>query len=341
MGSLNLPPELKLSIAENLDPISSFNFAITCKEHWKLCDPINRRHARLFAENRTIDTADAGRLLWDKLKEILDDHRVGWYLRDLSLPSNRQTYWDESVGHDFQLTGQTLKPPEEDLIRYYRAVEDVEERYGTEMLTKLYWKGKWEAGLGNGAEEPIINILVHHLPHLKVFRVTDAEISTSFYGLMRFIAEGYCEPALAPNLPFQHLNTVAIAHHDSEMSVDAEWCHFFCSIPTVQNFVAHAMGGEMLFDFRERIPRSNVRELVFQYCRFDAGALESILMNTPKLERFSYDIAGATVSEEVYSTWPKKVLQSLVENVSDSLEHLVFEADDAGDDFDNEVRYTY
>lgn len=328
MASINLPPELKLSIVEHLDPASSFNFAITCKDHWKLCDAVNEKHARLFAENRTIDTADFGHLLWEKLKEILHDERVGWYVRELSFPSNRQTYWDESVGGNFELTEQTIIPPKEDLNLYYKAAEDIEERYGFEMRSELYKRGRWDIGLRKGAEEPIINILVHHLPYLKILRVTDAEITTSFYQLMRFIAAGYFDPVLAPKLPFQHLTTVAIAHYDSEMCCDPEWCLFFCSIPTVRNFVAHAMGGDMdgdMFDFLKHIPKSNVKEMAFPYCRFEARALENILVNTPNLSRFSYEVAGAIVSEEVYSTRPRKVLQALVDYVSDSLEHLVLE----------------
>jgi hypothetical protein len=90
-----LPAELKLSIAEHLDPISSFSFAIASRLNWVVCEPVVRKHAWLYQEYKTIDACHAGTLLWNTLKAILKDPSLGWYVRELNVPGSRQYDWNE------------------------------------------------------------------------------------------------------------------------------------------------------------------------------------------------------------------------------------------------------
>jgi hypothetical protein len=73
-----LPPELKLSIVDHLDPFSTVNFGLTCRHHWELYRPVIEKHARSFAEAPVVDAVD----VWKLLRDILqDDSRGRLYYR--------------------------------------------------------------------------------------------------------------------------------------------------------------------------------------------------------------------------------------------------------------------
>ncbi|KAJ4348376.1 uncharacterized protein N0V89_009750 [Didymosphaeria variabile] len=344
----SLPPELTVTIFELLDPFSCFDFALTCKAHWNLSNILLQKHQRLFAENRVIDARDSAypyqnHVLWDKLKEILDNPVVGEYVREISLPSSRATYLDGNASHDFQLTAQSARLPQEDFGRYAVAGHQIEELYESANIGLTPNGSTWDEWVSKGSSEPIVVMLVHHMRYLKTFRFTDLEMSAVFMRCLCAIAVSYGasgNPALAPKLPLQHLTTVAVAHWDTEMSCDFDWCIIFCAIPSVRNFITHAMGGDdvgpSLFQ-PGSLPNSNVRELVFHYSRFGTSALVAILENTPFLERVSYEIASTTVDESVMPT-PRQDLKALVEHVGHSLQHLVLEILDYGyEEFEDDL----
>lgn len=333
-----LPPELTISILELLDPFASFNFALTCKAHWNLCNPIIKKHERLFAENRVLDARDSrypyeNHVLWDKLKEILSNPVVGEYVREINLPSSRAIYLDGNAAHDFQLTPQSARLNQEDIKRYVVFAEELDDLYRSSDLDLDLMFADFDNYLSKGSSEPIIVMLVHCLPYLKTFRFTDLEMSEIVFRCVGATAVAYGDPELAPKLPFQHLTTVAMAYWDTEMCSSFEWCQVFCAIPSLRNFVANAMGGDEMesgYDHGE-LPTSKVKELVLRSSRFSTNAIESIVSNMPSLERFSYELGDATVNEGVMPM-PRQDLATLVKHLSHSLEHLCFEVGDTGDD---------
>ena len=238
-----LPPELKLNICELLDPISSLNFATACKAQWELCRSIIEDHARLFAENESIDTADADRLLWEKLTEVLDNPRLGWYIRDLNLPENRYSYWDPNVAHAFQVQPQTVRPPQELSDRFVSVAREIGKLYeGIPYISHSI--EEIEQRIPDGRDEPIIALIIHYLSHLKIFRYTCIDGEDELFFILRSIAASYADPKKVPTLPLQHLTTVVVAHRDSELCCPADWCVFFTAIPSVRNFIglyAHSL----------------------------------------------------------------------------------------------------
>ncbi|KAL5415973.1 hypothetical protein PMIN03_002375 [Paraphaeosphaeria minitans] len=344
MAFSSFPPELTLAIAERLGPFSSFDLAITCKAHWNLCNAQIQKHKRLFTENRVLDAQDSSwphtnHILWDKLREILNDLNVGEYVRELNLPSSRAIYLDGDACHDFQLTDQSAKLPQEDIDHFAGAGEEFQQLLqSVEIGHGVPGPSEWDEWLLNGSSEPIIVMLVQHMPYLRSLRFTDLEVNHVFFGCLCAVAVAYNDPVLAPQLPFQHLTTVSVAHWDTEMSCHVEWCHCFCAIPSVRNFIASSMGGEARdgLVLPEELPKSNATELVFHNSRFETSAIEAIVSRTPLLEKLSYELAGATVAEEVLPM-PKKDLEALVQHVGHSLQHLVFETPPYGDDFEDDI----
>ncbi|KAF2654720.1 hypothetical protein K491DRAFT_459535 [Lophiostoma macrostomum CBS 122681] len=329
-----LPNELQLSICELLDPISSFHLAITSKAHWNLFTPVIQNHARLFAENKSFKTSSTEHFVWDKY--LSHTKCYGLYVRDLSVRNDR--YWDSEVWAHFQLGSQSSRPPPEVYEPLVAAAHDIKLLYkqaleGTDSL----WPNL-ESAIQDGSPEPVVALLVHHLPYLKSFRYTDGASGDPFsiFDLVDAVVRAYASPVRAPHLPFQHLTTVMIAHWDTEFAVSAEVCLMFLAIPSVRTFVGWQMGGECDRDFAGS-SKSRAKELLFENSQFHPASLDRILMNIEALERFGYESGGAIVSYDDFM--PKKVIKSLSDHAAHSLENLILNnswEDDVGDDDDED-----
>lgn len=336
-----LPVELKLKIVEYLDPISTFHFAITCKEYFYLFQSIIEEHARLFAENRCIHVTNWARLR-TKLKEILDKPQVGWYVRELILPGHQDDphIWDRSIA------SRANRWPETDRALFYDAAERLDRIYPPQSGDLPPWNLFNEFGYQDFGEtiddaimretnEAIFTILVHHLPWLKVLRVSDGMIQpfenyNCFGPLMHRIAVEYGDPLRAKSMPFQRLESVAIAHDDSEGGCMSDWALFFNSIPSVRSLVALNMSGQNNGDIEEHVyPMSNVKELLLLASQINIASLECILKRIKGLERFTYHGGGPLVAYDEYE--PKKVIRTLAKHHGHSLEHLNLETDEMAD----------
>jgi hypothetical protein len=205
MNLLALPAELTINIAEFLDPDSTLNLALTCKHHQALCKPVLAEHGRLFSEWQLIDTTNAKTLLWQTLIEVLDDPRKGWYVRELNMPSDRQYNWN---------VGGSLFPPHPQADNRPSGREKNLLKKATQSLRSLYpivatdhvlvqdppysihrahdLVGTIEDRIDTGVEDAVVAILLHHLPYLKIFRLTEVDDADQCLELlMRRIADGY------------------------------------------------------------------------------------------------------------------------------------------------------
>jgi hypothetical protein len=200
-----------------------------------------------------------------KLKEILRNPNLGWYVRELNLPPDRRLFVDDDVAHDFQLTPESLKLSEEDLQVFQTAAEDLRPLYPVSDPQNDLVR-QMESDLAKGSDEAIFSILVHHLPMLKTLRITDLNVDSSISMLLEQVALAYADPARVSRLPFQRLESVSMAHWDTEYTCSPTWVRSFGCIPSVKNFVAIAMGDSCsgpLWD-RTDLPLSNIKELLFE-----------------------------------------------------------------------------
>jgi hypothetical protein len=236
MNLSTLPPELQLSVCERLDPSSSFNFAIASKTHWNLFTPVIQEHARLFAENKCLRTSSAEQFVWNKCREIMSNPHHGWYVRELSIRNDR--YYDSNVWALFQLTAQCIRPPPEVVEPLLEAAHNIKSLYEKSLGGPDPPWPTMEQAILDGSPEPIMALLIHYLPNLKIFRYTDgAGDPFTTFEMVESIARAYAAPARAPHLPFEHLTTVMIAHWDSEGCADLGFCFKFLAIPSVRTFV--------------------------------------------------------------------------------------------------------
>lgn len=333
MSLLLLPPELKLNIIERLDPESSLQFALTNSHYAKLCQDVLREHTRRFAETPSIEATDGGKSLWTSLREILQDPRKAWYVTELNLTSQRQDDISE-LGSDenialFKAAAKELLPlyPHDPTFFTTEHGGDTGSFGGN---TGSLWDG-FDDLIEAGVEEIAVILLIHYLPHLRKFRMTD---DITYEGrleiFMRRIAAGYQNPALASRMPLQHLKVAAIAHYDSEGSCHVEWAVYFLCVPSLRTFTSFSMGSEGVMECEGNdeahlrtsagIPVSNVEELEFSNCQFDPESLHTILPLIKNLKRFSYQAAGHTVALQDYE--PRKVIDALAIHAGHSLEEL-------------------
>jgi hypothetical protein len=333
MSLYDLPVELQLTIAESLDPKSCFNFACTSHERFHTCASLVARHKQYWERYNTIDAGDhdAGRLIWDVTKEILEEERRVAYIKDISLPGRRQPMWDGDAGSPASITSASSQVPEDYVQIYMAAVRKDLDLYGTT------WD--MEGTVRVGAGDPILAILLLRASELHTLRYTDAGTFThELFQVIKGIAMTYSDPARCLSLPFQKLTYVAIAHHDSEMSCYAAWAKVFLAVPSLKGFAAHMMGGTLdSANYADSLLQSNVKSILFHYSFFHPEAIEDILQGTEALKYFFYENGGAIVSDEGCFA-PRRVMKALVEHAGHSLEELILERDEIGlddDEIDN------
>lgn len=312
-----LPPDVKSQIASYLDPLSSFNFGLTCKTHWKLLYPVIQRHAHLFAETPVVfaEVSVVGaHEAWRLLRDILRDPSKGWYITDLSVPP----CWDN------------IQPstPVEDADLLQTAARALLDLYPAPITsTDVSLVEEIETGVATGSFLSVLAVLIHHLPNLRALRVVPVLDDFMLEDLLARIASEYGSSTNAARLPFKRLRTVVLSHWDDEGSIRPDWVLPFLYFPSLRKLVSMSMGG----DFVSRTgnlenpyhpqPRSKIEKLHFWGCQLDAAALEYILSCTPDLKHFRYDAGGCVVNGSLYNA--KAVLEALSDHTRHSLETLV------------------
>jgi hypothetical protein len=258
----------------------------------------------------------------------LENPHLGYYVRELNLPSDRQTYWDPDAAHDFQLTDQSPRLPEEDQAVFLAAAQQLRNLYPTPGTTGRDLVAAIETKITLGGDDAIAAILVHHVPLLKVLRVTNLE-ADCLGMLLNEVARGYSDPVKAPQMPFQHLKSAAVAHYDSEYSCNPWWLYHLVCIPSLSAFAGRSIGGTLghwAHSYAAENPVSNVRELFLLRSQLNVHALQEIFTAIKTLERFTYVGGGAIVDFEPYA--PKKVIRALWKYHRHSLEHLILIPDE-------------
>jgi hypothetical protein len=309
-----LPPELKLSIVDHLDPFSTVNFGLTCRHHWELYRPVIEKHARSFAEAPVVDAVD----VWKLLRDILQDDSRGRYITELSLPANWEMQQPSTPVEDMDLLQDAARA----LLDIYPQLDESGEDTLIERIVE---------GVAAGWPPSIIVVLIHHLPNLKTFKMTgpgdseerECEVLEDF---LFKIAVDFGNTAKASKLPFRRLRTVALSYWENEYCVSANYVLPFLHIPSLRTFAGHALSGYLwnsnqTKDIVRLHPRSNIEEFFFVNCQFSASAVEYMLSCTQALKRFTYSAGGHNISASPYDA--KKVFKSLSTHAWHSLEHLL------------------
>jgi len=306
---MDLPSELKLNIADYLDPQSSINFGVTCKEHWRLCQPFYKRHTKAFLEASIVTAYNA----LDLLRATIQDRSQGWYIREISF----QDRWDDPFTTPVDDAEGLQNAATQLRSLYLHSSTDTERDC---LVTEI------EHGLATGHPACAVAVLLHHLPNLRTLRLTLGH-GNVFETLLERIGIGFVDAAKRSSIPLQHLRAVALAHYDSEGCIDPGWALPFMQIPSLRTFAASSIGGDFgRGQFEPGIPlyphpQSNIEEFFFTGCQFDSAALEYLISCTPNLKRFTYDAGGCCTAEDAYDA--KTVLKALAEHARDSLEYLV------------------
>lgn len=306
---MDLPSELKLNIADYLDPQTSIDFGVTCKEHWQLCQPLYKRHTKAFSEAPTVTAHNA----LEHLRATLQDPSQGWYIREISF----QDRWDDPFTTPVD-DAEHLQQAASQLKKFYSHSDTDSEQES--VITKT------EHGLETGHPASAVAVLLHHLPNLRTLRLTMGH-GNVFEDLLERIGIEYIDAAKRPSLPLQHLRTVALAYYDTEGCITPDRALPFMRLPSLRTFAASMMGGDFERGQAEPEvpfyphPQSNIEELFFSGCQFDSAALEYLISCTSKLKRFTYDAGGCCTAENPYDA--KIVLKALAEHATDSLGYLL------------------
>jgi hypothetical protein len=318
-----LPTELKLDLIEYLDPVSTLHLALSSRAHFQLCNDRLQVHADLFAKYSVIRPSNDGHLIWDITKEILQDPRKGWYVRELNLVKDRPGEYPNITDEDKMV----FKAAAKETLSLYPYESNF---FAAERSDPRDLDNEMDDYIDRGYEAPILVLLVHYSPQLRTFRMTDNLMDDTFENFLRRVAAGYQNPSMGPKMPLQHLRLAAIAHYDTESSCSVDWAVYFVCIPSLRTFAAFMMGSEDISDYdvysdahlrnTADAAVSNVEELFFQGCQFDPESFHTLLPMIKGLKRFSYDAGGHIVAQQDFE--PRRVLEALVTHASHSLEEL-------------------
>lgn len=334
MSLLFLPTELKHLIIAFLVPESTLDFALTCKHHAEVCHKALGENAQLFAQWRILDIGRKRSSLWAATIEILSTPRIGWYVRELNLPS-RHPSWKRKRGRDSS---------EGDNLLLDRATRSLRSLYPTDS-TKLPVEDARRypdlprphdlihtiaQRIAAGSKDALISLLIHHLPYLRTIRLTDDGLACLRL-TMQCIAAAHSDPMRANRLPLQCLAHASVAHDIPGTDyLDPDWACFFLRLPSLQTFVASHMGGAAHFGGRVDLMSpvvlsvSNVTELVFDRCRIHIEALDAILASITQLKSFTYT-GGEDIDEDYRDFSPKRVIEILAYHSGATLRHLLLE----------------
>lgn len=319
-----LPPELKLSIIDHLNPFSTFNFGITSKDHWELCRPVIERHARSFVETPVVDAVD----VWKVLRDVLQDDSKACYITELSLSANWEMQQPSTPVEDVDLLQDAARA----LSNLYPQLDfHLNGSPHPNYLDEPTLMERIVEGVATGSPPSITVVLVHHLPNLKTFKMTgpgdsEGQEHAVLRDFLFRVAADFGSTAKAYKLPFRRLRTVALSYWDNEFCMSANYVLPFLHIPSLHTFAGHALSGgfwkcNKTEDLIHLHPRSNIEEYFFVGCQFNASAVKYMLSRTKALKRFTYDAGGHDISASHYDA--KKVLKYLSKHAWHSLEHLI------------------
>lgn len=296
-----------------------------------------------------INARGAGRILWTTLKDILLDPSKGWYVRELTVPYKRQIHWDPNCRY-FEGSEGFETCPEEDLTLFTAAARALSLLYPLEArMASESARERWspldeledltsilENSITSAWDEGIIAVLVHHLPRLKVFRISSCDLGGhGLEELMEQVAIGYNSDR-AKDMPFQRLESAAIANAPYEGFIFDDWVLYFNSFPSLSIFAGQALSGNGEDYNNELYPQypgdllptnSNVKTLRLDRSSFDAPALSRILQRITALEHFTYTDGGMPVSNLVFEM-PKRLFKTLTKHHGHSLKELLWASDE-------------
>ncbi|KAF2680813.1 hypothetical protein K458DRAFT_406970 [Lentithecium fluviatile CBS 122367] len=329
-----LPAEVRLAIAELLDARTCFKFALASREDYRLYSSLLAEYKALFARYNTIDTHNAGRLVWDVTNEIIERPEIAQYVEDVSFPLTRQSVWDEDLYLDrSDISPNTPSIVPENVVRLYAdaamknpILQEVSEKCD---YVRMNWS--MEQTMRIGSDEPIAALLVAMATNLRTLRFTEFSINYEFLELVQRTVLASADPVKPPSLPFQNLTFAAIACEDTEGCCKARWADLFISLPSLRGFAADKIGGSLDPWWEES--KSNVKDIRFQFSLFDPEALEAILGRIRSLRSFSYEDGGAIVSEEGCFA-SRRVTAALLKYAAHSLEELIL-SDEQGEEMDD------
>ncbi|KAF2852739.1 hypothetical protein T440DRAFT_466326 [Plenodomus tracheiphilus IPT5] len=326
MALLDLPPDVKIGIAEHLDPDNCLALALTCSELHSCIQDVLSVHTRLLAENSIIDATGADPVLWTVLTDILEEPRKGWYVRELNLPSSCQEQRQDPLSDAeldlFMSATQALAPI------YPRPPEPRRDDHSYHLSDSSDSDPVSHVGnaLVNGDVNVAIVLLVHHLPNLQTIRITDYHLGL-FADFLEHWAVARTSPPSTLKLPFRRLKSASIAHWDTEGSCNFKWATNFMHAPVIDTIAAQSMGGGHVMlpcwsvaFLRNKIGH-NLKELYFTCSQLDLQKLDVVLEGIAALERFTYDSGGAIVDDQPFR--PKRILAALVMHAGHSLQKLV------------------
>ncbi|PVI01017.1 hypothetical protein DM02DRAFT_671586 [Periconia macrospinosa] len=349
MDFMGFPPELRLSIAEVMDPRDCYHLARTCRNNHGLLRSLLATHESLHRRYSTLDANNAGRLIWEVTKDAIENPKIARHIKDISLPGTRQKNWH--IRSEPRPSSRAVVPVDlyVNTAKQIPILRDVVDEFCDLDASFHDWDWTWTASAEIGWDLSIVTLLLAMAMNLETLRFEVSSGSPDeLEDFVRRISLAYQDPDNSLSLPFQHLTTVAMTLTDSSRTgFSPRWTVCFLRIPTLRRLACWGMGGTLdqyddptsadddfirnTFHFSEEqakqspdYRRSEVEELCFFNSYVHHATMQHIISSTKALKRFTYD---SYVINRNGDFAPRAAALELVKYAADSLEELVIVCD--------------
>lgn len=232
MALLAIPVELKLAIADALEPRHVFRLGFTCRELHRSLASTLARHKRLWQQYSHIDPQNPNCSIQRVANDVALNPHLAYYIEILHLPKN----------------GEYTRPnPASDstnnLIQHYLRVIETQRSLWYDFDD---WRDAWMYIILNSRRSRMVgNFLIAAAPNLRVLRFEhDCDnMDTVLFNFVSRVGAASSDPTQAPHLPLRKLKLVELIcdrwsdELGREVNVDedlSDWSECFRKLPSVE-----------------------------------------------------------------------------------------------------------
>lgn len=323
-----LPNELVSKILWQADPRDLESLSAIAKHVYRLAAPLLQEHRKLKRQYTSLEPPevgvgkDVGNWFAEHLITILQNPRIALYVTDLHL-----TYW-----HDCWKPLHRIPDPA-DLSKYHMSypahmLDHLEHAVRTADTIPPDQSGEWITRIRGGDEDPIIALLLLHMPNLQTLvhdlycQPSQEKVRKTIQHIVHTKNQSYLSQLRQVTVDYE-------SRHDGDVADDCNLLQAYMLIPSVQSLHVRSL---CITDASEELDpyylgyTSNISELAFTGGFIGTNPLSQLITQTSCLQSFTWKTHRYCESYHQGPFDSISLSKALMSNASHTLESLTLRA---------------